>query len=286
MCLAVEEVEALGGYVHSDAVAHPDPSSRAEPGRAPAGFLIAELVEGIGVSAVHARRGNGKVNQGLSAPRASRTAISVSSLLVVGMVGDDRGVLKVFGAEADDEGLVQVVPQMRAAPPQRGRALRGPGHRGAGGSRRRLPSSVDFVEVHGGGADEGGYEYVVGILVERFGGSGLLKDSVLYHRHPVAHGHGLDLVVGDVESSDPQLSLYAGYVGPHLDSQLGVEVRQRLVHEKQRRTPHNGSTHGHPLALPARQLRRLLFELLGELEDFSSLVDLLIGDPSCRSFGA
>ena len=45
MRLAVKEVEAFGGYVHSHAIAHPDPSSRAEPGRAPAGFLITEFVD-------------------------------------------------------------------------------------------------------------------------------------------------------------------------------------------------------------------------------------------------
>jgi hypothetical protein len=45
-------------------------------------------------------------------------------------------------------------------------------------------------------------------------------------------------------------------LGPHLDAQLGVKVRQGLVEQEHLRVAHDGAAHRHPLALAARQLAR------------------------------
>ena len=50
----------------------------------------------------------------------------------------------------------------------------------------------------------------------------------------------------------------------HLQPQRGVQVGQRLVHEHQRRFRHDRPRDGHPLLLPAGQLRRVLVRLAGQ----------------------
>ncbi|HET8586469.1 MAG TPA: ATP-binding cassette domain-containing protein, partial [Candidatus Limnocylindria bacterium] len=59
-----------------------------------------------------------------------------------------------------------------------------------------------------------------GVLVQRLRRVDLLQHPLADDRDPVAHRHGLDLVVGDVEGRDPELALDAGDLGPHLDAQL------------------------------------------------------------------
>ena len=65
-------------------------------------------------------------------------------------------------------------------------------------------------------------------------------------------------------------------LGAHLHAQLGVEVRQRLVHQERRRVAHDRAAHRHALALAAGELRRLAVEVLLEVEDRRRLVDLLV----------
>ena len=67
----------------------------------------------------------------------------------------------------------------------------------------------------------------------------------LQHGDAVAHRHRLDLVVGDVHRGDAEPALEGGDLGAGLDAQLGVEVRQRLVHEE-----HLGMAHDAPAPSP------------------------------------
>ncbi len=97
----------------------------------------------------------------------------------------------------------------------------------------------------------------------------LLQVATRQHRDPVAHRHRLDLVVGDVHGGDVERVLELGDLGPHLHAQLGVEVRQRLVHQERLRLAHDRPAHRHPLALATRQLAGLAIEVLGELEDLA-----------------
>ena len=56
-------------------------------------------------------------------------------------------------------------------------------------------------QVHGGRADEAGHEGVVGVVVQAPRAVHLLQHAVAHDGDPVAHRHGLDLVVGDVGRS-------------------------------------------------------------------------------------
>ena len=117
----------------------------------------------------------------------------------------------------------------------------------------------------------------LGCVVEVAGGVGLLQEATLLQdRDAVTHRHGLDLVVGDVEGRGAETGLQRGDVGPRLNAQLGVEVRQRLVHQEHAGATHDGATHGDALALSTGQGLRLALEVLGEVEQAGGLADLLV----------
>ena len=103
-------------------------------------------------------------------------------------------------------------------------------------------------------------------VVEDLGRCHLLEPAVSHDRHPVAHRHGLDLVVRDVDRGGAELALQRRDLGAGLRPQLGVEVRQRLVHQEHRRVADDGPAHGDPLALAARELAGLAVEPLLELQ--------------------
>ena len=111
-------------------------------------------------------------------------------------------------------------------------------------------------QVHRRRPDEAGDEHVDRLMVERLRRVDLLEHPVLQHRDPVAHGQGLGLIVGHVDRRDAQLSLQARDFGAHLHPKLGVQVRQRLVHQEGRRFAHHRAPHGDPLPLPAGQRPR------------------------------
>src|SRR5918996_753735 len=91
--------------------------------------------------------------------------------------------------------------------------------------------------------------------------------------HPVPHGHGLDLVVGDVEGRHADLVLDPGDLRAHLHPELRVEVREWLVHQECLGLPDDGPAHGHPLSLAAGERPRLLVQELLQTEDGGRLAD-------------
>ena len=87
---------------------------------------------------------------------------------------------------------------------------------------------------------------------ERLRRPDLLEHAVVHDRDPVAHRHRLDLVVRDVDRGRADLLLQAPDLAARLRAQLGVEVRQRLVHQERpaARAPARGPA---PRAAPARR---------------------------------
>src|SRR5919106_296216 len=144
-----------------------------------------------------------------------------------------------------------------------------------------LESSLD--QVHRGTSYEASDEQVRRSLVERFWIVELLELALTEHRHPVAHRHRLDLVVGDIDRRRTELVLDACDLGPHLRTQLCVEVRERLVHEEYPRVADDRPSHRDALALAAGELARPPFEHLVKSEDSRDLphaaVDLALRNP-------
>ena len=146
------------------------------------------------------------------------------------------------------------------------------------------------ADVHRRRADEAGDERVGRRVVERARAVDLLQNAVQEHGDPVAHRHGLDLVVRDVDGGDAEPLLQRGDLGPGLHAQLGVEVGQWLVHEEDLRLTHDRAAHRDPLALTAgERLRLAAQQLLVHVEQARGLLDPtvdLVPSGVLRSFRA
>ena len=82
-----------------------------------------------------------------------------------------------------------------------------------------------------------------------------LHDAAVVHdADPLAHGHGLDLVVGDVDDGAAEPPVQLDQLGAHAAAQLGVEVGERLVEQVGDRVADQRAAERHPLALAAGEL--------------------------------
>ncbi len=95
-------------------------------------------------------------------------------------------------------------------------------------------------------------------MIERLRRSRLFDDATIHHHDTIRHGHRLDLVVCDVDGRRRQQLVQPLDLRAHLHAKLGIEVRQRLVEEKDFRVPHDRTPHRDALALAARKLARAL----------------------------
>jgi hypothetical protein len=75
----------------------------------------------------------------------------------------------------------------------------------------------------------------------------------VHDRDLVGEHHRFFLIVRHVHGGDRQALLELPEVDPRLFAQLGVQVRQGLVHQEHARLEHQRAGDGHPLPLAARQ---------------------------------
>ena len=92
-----------------------------------------------------------------------------------------------------------------------------------------VENDLPLQEVHARTADEARDEAVCRFLVKLEGSGDLLYLAVFHHGDAVAHGHGFDLVVGDVDNRRVEAVVQLADLRPHLHAQLGVQVGQRFV---------------------------------------------------------
>src|SRR5215211_6172348 len=116
-------------------------------------------------------------------------------------------------------------------------------------------------KVHRGATYEAGNKDVVRVVVHLLWGVDLLDDAVLEDDDPVRHRHRLGLVVGDIDCG-----------GPDAVVQLGVEVREWLVHQESLGLPHYGPPKGHSLPLATREGLGLSVEEALDGEDSRGLI--------------
>jgi hypothetical protein len=122
------------------------------------------------------------------------------------------------------------------------------------------------------------------VLVEGDGVGRLLDPPLVHDDHPVGHGHGLDLVVGDVDDGGGEPSVQGLDLGAHLDPELGVEVGEGLVEEEDVGLADDGAANGDALALAAREVLGPAVEIGADVEDLGRLLhrrlDLGLGHAS------
>ena len=62
-----------------------------------------------------------------------------------------------------------------------------------------LDAKLRLHKIHARTPDEPGYKEITGHLVDLHGRSDLLGHPILHHHDSIAHGHGLDLVMGHID---------------------------------------------------------------------------------------
>jgi hypothetical protein len=141
-------------------------------------------------------------------------------------------------------------------------------------SRSVVAADSARQKIHGRRTDEAGDELVGRVVVQLQGAAGLLDAAVAHHHDLVAHGHGFNLVMGDVDRSCFQPLVQFLDLAAHRHAQLGVKVGQRLVEQEHLRVAHDRAAHGHALALPARELPRITVEQRIQRQDLGGALDL------------
>jgi hypothetical protein len=115
-------------------------------------------------------------------------------------------------------------------------------------------------------------------VVDLAGGAGLLDLALVEHEHAVGEGHGLDLVVGDVDAGGAELLVLLADVDADLGAQGGVEVGEGLVEEEQLGAADDGAAHGDALALAAGEGAGEAVEEGLEAEHGGDLGDALVDE--------
>jgi hypothetical protein len=77
-----------------------------------------------------------------------------------------------------------------------------------------------------------------------------------------------------MDEGGPEAPVDAGELGAHLDAELEVEVRQRLVHEERAGAAHQRTRQGDTLHLTARQLRRTALQQTFDVQQARDPLDL------------
>ena len=135
---------------------------------------------------------------------------------------------EVLGAHADDDRTQARSCTASATGP--GSGMRPPGTSTAtpSGSCTTVPVMV-FI---GGLPMKRATKRFAGCSYTAWGGPTCCSTPFVHDGDAVTHRHRLDLVVGDVDERGRQPPVQLDELGARLHAQLGVEVRERLVHEE------------------------------------------------------
>src|SRR5260370_23038123 len=109
----------------------------------------------------------------------------------------------------------------------------------------------DLREVRRGRAEKRGDESVSGIVIDICGSAELANDSFVEHHDAVAHGHGLHLIMRDVDGRSTHAAMKALKLFARRGTELGVEVGEGFVEKKDRRLTHDGARERDALSLTA-----------------------------------
>ncbi len=115
---------------------------------------------------------------------------------------------------------------------------------------------ISIEQVDRRRADEAGDEQRIWALVEILGGAFLLDATGMHDHYAIGHRCRFDLIVGDKDRGYAEFALDATDLGAHGEPQSRVEVRQRLVEQKQVRPLDQRPGERDALLLAARELAR------------------------------
>src|SRR5215472_18905487 len=122
------------------------------------------------------------------------------------------------------------------------------------------PRQHALDEVHRRRADEAGDKEIGRPVIEVERGAHLLHIALLHDHDAVGHGHGLELVMGDIDHGGAEPLMQRLDLRTHQNAQLGVEIAERLIEEEDLGVAHDGAAHGDALALAAGELARIALQ--------------------------
>src|SRR5215813_4962419 len=117
-----------------------------------------------------------------------------------------------------------------------------------------------FQEIHLRAADEARHRDIGWFVIDLRWGADLLNDSLMQYNDFLAEGQGLRLVMGHVDNRGVQPAVQSSQLHPHRGTKRSVEIRQRLVKEKNFRLSYNSAPLRHSLPLSSAQLLRTAFQ--------------------------
>src|SRR5580700_9848593 len=146
--------------------------------------------------------------------------------------------------------------------------------RNQGGRKQVLrPEANDVAllrnQVHGWRAKKRGHKRISGIVVDFFRRSDLPHHALMQNDNAIAQGHRFDLIVSNVNGGglDAGVKLFQLFASRR--SQLGIEIRERLVEKKHGGLANDRSCQRHALALAAGELARLAMKQLLDAQQAS-----------------
>lgn len=122
-------------------------------------------------------------------------------------------------------------------------------------------------EIHLRRADKAGDELVDRVIVKRLRRIDLLHETVLHDDDSRPHGHGLDLVVGNVDERSGKSVVDLGDLRSHLGAEFRVEVGERFVEKEYLGFADDGAAERDALSLTAGKRLRLSAQIHFYAED-------------------
>src|SRR5215475_8768727 len=126
--------------------------------------------------------------------------------------------------------------------------------------------AVVLDQVHGRRTQESGDKGVGGVVINFLRRADLPHHALVEHHDAVAHGHGLNLVMCDIDRRRTYAAVEPLQLLARSQTQLRVEVGERLIQEEDGRLADNGARQSHALALAAREFARLALQQSSDAE--------------------
>ena len=111
-------------------------------------------------------------------------------------------------------------------------------------------------EIHGRAADKRANEAVGRLLVDLHRRVDLLNHAPIHQHDPLAQSHRSNLIVRDINDSRFEALVQPDDLRPHLNAELGVKIRERLVEQKHLWLADDGPAKRHSLPLASGELAR------------------------------
>ena len=129
----------------------------------------------------------------------------------------------------------------------------------------------EILEAHKIGHKDG-----PGVAVDQFGGVVLLNLALIHDGHLVGDGEAFLLVVGNEDGGNAELLLHALNLGPHLNTELSIEIGEGFVQEEQLRRDNQSPGQSDPLPLTTAQVLRFSIPQRKKVDCLEHIQNLLL----------